>query len=578
MIAFDDKEWNYLKHPEKRPIPDMSQLKGSQNFLRQLYNQKNKEITIMPDYDTDGVTSGIYAYYGLQLLHIGTNVNIYFPDANDGFGVSPESVRKAMDVFPSTQVLLTTDNGISAIEGVKEANRQGLNVLITDHHEGLKEEPAALGIVNPNRVGDNYPFKGLSGAHVIHKVLWKYMETVEPDKKDGLEALTPLVGLSTVADIMPIQKENHTLLKQVLQLMNQEDFNEYLTQIVKKYPVLTGYGYGLLALLSALAKNKKAYKPYDESTFGWVISPMFNAPRRLYNKPDEAFKLFLKDDWGDAYRQAEHLMDINESRKDHVQEAVDTLEGNEIYQQFTKDPNAQSFQTAASHGIVGIISGRISNTYKVPTIVFSEPDGDGFIQGSGRSPEGVNLLEIVHKVHKYVPNIFKTYGGHAGACGVTIEASGWKVFEEYFSHFGKEAQSNQTLGDVQAVPVSFPDPYIKPYGKEAFTIEDTTDSKRILSTLDTLDDYAPFGQGFPSLGGVITLDLETVDLRAMGAKKNHLKIKMPFTPFEVIVWSDAQRILNAKESMLTIIFRFDKNEWNGRISLQGLTEDYFLHD
>lgn len=578
MINIDEEEWNYLKNPNERVIPDISLFKDGQEFLRQLYNQKEKEITIIPDYDADGVTSGIYAYYGLKLLHIGCKVNVYFPDADDGFGLSPDSVNKALELFPNTEVLLTTDNGISAIDGVNEANIKGVKVLITDHHEGLDIEPDALAIINPNRVGDTYPFKGLSGGHVIHKVLWGYMLTVEPDKQDGLEALYPLVGISTVADMMPIQKENHTILKQALHLMNRDDFEQYLAKIIQKYPVLDGYGYGLLALLKALDNYKKAYKPYDESTFGWVIGPIFNTPRRLTNKPNEAFKLFLQDDWNKAYNQACSLIELNESRKEVVQEAVDTLEESTIFQQFSNNPRAQSFQTSATHGVVGIISGRLSNTYKVPTIVFSEPDEDGFIQGSGRSPEGINLLKIVDKIHKYAPAIFKTYGGHAGACGVTIKASGWEIFEQYFNEFGSIEQEKQTIGEIKAVPVTFPDPLIKPYGKEPFTLEDKMDTVPFINALDELSKVAPFGQGFPPLEGVITIEKETVELMTMGKQKNHLKVKMPFVPFEVIVWSDAQRIIDSSEDMITILFKFSINEWNGRISLQGIANDYFLHD
>lgn len=573
-----DEEWSYLEHPDTRPIPDATELKGGKEFLRQLYNQQHKVITIMPDYDADGITSGIYAYYGLKVLNIGRNVHIYFPNADDGFGISPTSVQKALHLFPDTDVLLTTDNGISGVDGVNEANQLGVDVMITDHHEGEKIEPNALAIVNPNRIGDTYPFKGLSGAHVIHKVLWNYMQNVCPEKEEALRALWPLLAISTVADVMPIRNENHTLVKQALRLMNRNDFTTHMASITERFPELTGYSYGIVALFQALEASKKAYRPFSENTFGWVIGPLLNTPRRLTNRPDEAFQLFLQTDWKSAYQQAMKLIEFNEQRKGVVQSSIEQLEESASFHSFVKNPGAKSFQTEAGHGVVGIIAGRLTNTYKVPVIVFSEPDADGYIQGSGRSPEGVHLLNIVHQVHEKIPAIFKSYGGHGSACGITIESSAWPIFEEYFHLYGIEALKNQPAPEVEAIPVTFPDPLIQPLGKQPITIEDKMDTQVFMDALTKLSEIAPFGHGFPPLQGVITIDRNSVDLKTMGAKKNHLKISMPFVPFEIIIWSDATRITESSAAFISIIFSFDINEWNGRTTLQGIGKDYILHD
>lgn len=578
MTQLTDEEWTYLQHPNTRPIPDVTQFKDGSTFLRQLYNQKHKNITIMPDYDADGVTSGIYAYYGLKLLGIGNTVNIYFPNADDGFGLSPTSVTKARHLFPDTDVLLTTDNGISGIDGVNEANNHGIKVLITDHHEGESIEPAALAIVNPNRIGDTYPFKGLSGAHVIHKVLWSYMQTVCPEKEEGLRALWPLLAISTVADVMPIRNENHTLLKQALTLINRHDFTEYMTTIVHQFPELTGYSYGMVALFKALENKRRAKPPYSESTFGWVIGPLLNSPRRLTNKPDAAFNVFLQTDWESAYNRANALIELNEQRKGIVQDAIDNLENNRSFENFTKHPIAQTFQTTAGHGVVGIIAGRLSNTYKVPVIVFSEPDAEGYIQGSGRSPDGIHLLNIVKKVHEKIPAIFKTFGGHGAACGITIKESGWSIFEEYFELFGKDAIQDQPVPDIDAVPITFPDPILKPFGKEPWTIEDTTDAKVFIEAIDELSCIAPFGHGFPPLQGVVTINLSSIQMQTMGKDKNHMKFRSQFVPFEIIVWGDAKRIQESTSQYITVVFNFDINEWNGRTTLQGIGQDYLLHN
>ena len=578
MHDISDTEWHYLKHPEDRPLPDATAFKDGQHFLRTLYNQQHKEITIMPDYDADGVTSGIYAYYGLQVLGIGKQVNIYFPNADDGFGVSPTSVHKAVAQFPNTQVLLTTDNGTSAVEGVKTANALGLTVLITDHHEGDIEEPDALAIINPNRVGDPYPFKGLSGGHVIHKVLWTYMKQVCPDKQEALEMLAPLVGLSTVADVMPIQDENHSMVKQALALMNRDDLVNQLGGVIQRHPVLEPYANGLVALLNVLEQHNKAKRPFTENTFGWVMGPLMNTPRRLTNKPDLSFEMFLQPSWEDAVKHAHRLIELNEERKGIVQGSIDALEEMPTYQRFVAAPVAQSFKTTAGHGIVGIIAGRLSNTYKTPVVVFSEPNDDGLIQGSGRSPEGFHILDILKQIQCAAPTVMESFGGHAAACGVTIKESAWPIFNAYFEQFGAQQTTIYVEPEINAFPVTFPDPLLKPFGKAPDTIEDTHDAKVYIDAVIELESVAPFGQGFDPLQGVITIDLRSIQQQLMGRDKTHIKFKMAFVPFEVIIWSDAKRISESDDPYITIQFDFSINEWNGRVSLQGIGKEYVLHN
>lgn len=571
-------EWEKLKNPDLRAVPDVDQFKGGEEFLRHLFNQKNKVITIMPDYDADGVTSGIYAYYGLKTLNIGSHVNVYFPNADDGFGMSPISVTKALELFPDTDVFLTTDNGLSAIAGTDEANKRGVKVMITDHHMGEDIEPNALAIVNPNRKNDMYPFKGLSGAHVIHKILWAYMKAVCPEKEDALTAMLPLVAISTVADVMPIRDENHSLVKKALVQLNQPNAIEYYQSIMTRFPELKGYLLGLVALLKVMETTKKATAPYNESTFGWVIGPLFNSPRRLTNKPDAAFNLFLQSEWKNAAMQAMYLIELNDERKDIVQTSVDTLEQNPLFKAFEQAPVAQTFKTSASHGVVGIIAGRLTNTYKVPVIAFSQPDENGHIRGSGRSPEGVDILSIVKKVNEKVPNIIVGFGGHEGACGITIHETGWEIFERYFEEYGSQAIVEQPTLEVSGYPVTFPDPIINPMGLEATTIEDKLDTVPFIEALNELELIAPFGHGFDPLSGLITIDLSSVVPQIMGNKRNHIKFKIPFVPFEIIIWSDAQRISESTCNYITIQFAFSLNEWNGRISLQGIGKDYTLHN
>jgi len=572
------EEWHYLKHPESRPIPDAMELEEGKDFLRELYNAKDKVITVLPDYDADGVTSGLIAYFGLQLLNVGHRVYLYYPDADDGFGLSPVSVDKALDQFPDTQVFLTTDNGISAIEGVNEANQRGAHVLITDHHQGLVQEPNALAIVNPNRVSDSYPFKGLSGGGVIYKVLYTYMNRVAPDKKHALESLLPMVGLSTVADVMPITGENHSVVKQSLRWLNQENVIDVMSDLMNQYPVLKPYFIGLTALIQILKDRKKAYQPYTEKIYGWVIGPILNTPRRLTNKPNEAFELFLQPSWYKATKQASYLIDLNESRKDVIKETIESMEQTADFRFFQSQPSVRSFRTDAGHGVVGLIAGRLMNSYGLPTIVFSQPDENGRIQGSGRSPEGVHLLDILNKVHARIPDAFVSYGGHAGACGITITESSWESFNQLFELFGKQAVAEQPEREVRAVPLTYGDTMIRPLGKDPFVVQDTQDIDLLLEATDILDEIAPFGHGFPPLQAVITVQRSQINERTMGKKQNHLKIQHKTIPFDIIAWSDAKQFNINDDEYVTFIVSLGSNTWKGKTTLQGVADDYMFHD
>lgn len=578
LHTISDEEWHYLTHPEQRPIPSAMALGEGKYFLRELYNSQHKVITILPDYDADGITSGIIAYMGLQLLNIGKRVHLYYPDADDGFGLSPVSVDKALDQFPDTQIFLTTDNGISAIDGVNEANQRGAHVLITDHHQGGKQEPNGLAIVNPNRVNDPYPFKGLSGGGVIYKILHDYMETVDPSKKEALESLLPLVGISTVADVMPIIGENHTIVKQSLRWMNQPNVIGVMKTLMNQHPALKPYLLGLTALITALKEQKKAYQPYTEKIFGWVIGPILNTPRRLTNKPDEAFELFVQPSWYKASKQALHLIELNETRKTVVKETIATMENTPAFRHFQQNPSVRSFQTTAGHGVVGLIAGRLTNSYHVPTVVFSHADEDGYIQGSGRSPEGIHLLNILDKIYHRTPEIFKSYGGHASACGITIKESEWEAFNQQFELFGAQAVAKQPEIDVQAVPLSYPNPMIEPLGKDPFVICSEKDTETLLEAVKLLDNLAPFGHGFPPLQAVLTVYKGSVNPRIMGKQQNHLKMQHPDVGFDLIVWGDAKRIQQSSENYLTAIVSLGANTWNGKTSLQGIVDDYLLHD
>ena len=205
----DKSELPELLKPTQQLENDPFLIKDSREWLNQLFNHKDDEITVVGDYDADGVLASAVMREGLNILNIGKQVNTYVPTRMDGYGITPVSVQRLMQQFPNTQTIVTVDNGVAAFDGVQAAKDLGLTVLVTDHHlakpEGL---PIADAIVDINRPGDDYPFKGISGTAMAYKMLQAYARIINPGLSTMIEQLKVLVGISTVTDMMPMRHEN----------------------------------------------------------------------------------------------------------------------------------------------------------------------------------------------------------------------------------------------------------------------------------------------------------------------------------------------------------------------------------
>lgn len=360
---------------------------------------EGQKITIYGDYDVDGITSTAIMYEALSDL--GADCDYYIPNRfKDGYGPNKAVYQQLID--QGTQLIVTVDNGVSGAEAVALAAKQGVDVVITDHHELPEQLPDAYAIIHPQLAGGDgpYPFSGLSGAGVAFKTVTALLEEVPQDALD-------LCALGAIADVMPLVDENRVLVKYGLEQLRHTS------------------RLGLLALCQSCNLE---LDQIDEEKVGFVIAPNLNAIGRL-DDASCAVELLTTLDESQAQTIAEKIKDTNEERK----KLVDTIskQALEMAQDNQKPVNV-IYHDNWHLGVLGIAANRVMENTGKPTILLTRTD-EGLLKGSGRSIEAFNLFAAIDP-HR---DLLENFGGHHMACGLTLKAENMASFEEALA---KEAQ------------------------------------------------------------------------------------------------------------------------------------------
>ena len=304
-------------------------------------------------------------------------------------------------------LIITVDCGISGIEEIKYANSLGIETIVTDHHEPMEVLPPAVAIVDLKRKdNDTYPFKSLAGCGVVFKLTQALGMRLGIDEKEYLKYLD-IVCVGTISDIVPLVDENRVIAKLGLKLVE-----------VTRNP-------GLKALL-----NASGYKVVNSNTISFGIAPRINACGRM-GYEEEALKLFLTENLVQASEITERLNKYNRDRqeieKNIYDEAIKMME--------KEDSNAQSIVLGSNnwhHGVIGIVSSKITEMYFKPSILICFEGEDG--KGSGRSIPGFDLHEALAETAKYL----EKYGGHEMAVGLSLKKNNFNRFKEAFEKYVEE--------------------------------------------------------------------------------------------------------------------------------------------
>lgn len=356
-----------------------------------------KKIAIYGDYDCDGVCSTTILYKVLQAL--GANFKYHIPNREDeGYGMNSNRIRKLKE--EGVEVILTCDNGISAMEEVKLAKELGMTVVITDHHdipyveEGGKRKnviPEGDAVINPKQ-DDSYPFKELCGAGIALKFSEQLVKAIGRNF-DEFKYLYQFAAMATVCDVVELLDENRIIVKEGLKIINNNP-NKGLNELIKV--------------------SKLEGKTIGEYHFGFVLGPCVNATGRL-ETADLSVELLITEDDDRARKLAQKLHELNSKRQDMTEESVErVLE--KIKNEKNKDDKVIFVYDEEIHeSIAGIVAGRVREYYNLPTIIMTK--GKDMPKGSGRSIEGYNMFEELSKCKEYIDK----FGGHPMAAGLSVK-------------------------------------------------------------------------------------------------------------------------------------------------------------
>lgn len=379
--------------------------------------ETQEKVIIYGDYDVDGITS--ITVLKSFLKDVGLDVDYYIPNRlEEGYGLN----KNAIDEIAKNKytLMITVDCGISAIEEVDYANSLGIEVIVTDHHEPGEELPKALAVIDNKRKDSKYPFRELAGVGVAFKVSQALAQSMNVKEEEYLKYLD-IVCVGTISDIVPLISENRVITKLGIKLLKQTRNT------------------GLKAII-----NSSGYSQINSTTISFGVAPRINACGRM-GKAEQALKLLLSKDIYEVNKLTQELNNYNRERqeieKEIFESVLNKIEQNNLDKNRTIVVGGEGWH----HGVIGIVSSKITEKYFKPSILLSfEEDGTG--KGSGRSIPGFDLHEALMKCE----NCLEKFGGHSMAVGLTLKKD---KFEQFYEEFEKVAKENKTENIVPIINV-----------------------------------------------------------------------------------------------------------------------------
>jgi len=492
-------------------------------------------ILIVADFDADGATSCALSLRALRAMGA-SDVRYLVPNRFEyGYGLTPEIVEVARRQQPA--LIMTVDNGISSIAGVAAARQAGIRVLITDHHLPGDGMPDADAIVNPNLPGDAFPSKALAGVGVAFYVMlalrarlretgwFAQQQLAEPNLAQWLD----LVALGTVADVVPLDRNNRILVQQGLQRIRAG----------RCVP-------GIRALLEAGGRNPARVVASD---LGFAAGPRLNAAGRL-DDMSLGIECLLAGDMAGARSMAAQLDGLNRDRKEietgMQAQALTAIERLRL-QEASLPTGLCLFDPDWHQGVIGILAARIKERLHRPVIAFARST-DGEIKGSARSIPGLHIRDALDAVAACHPALIRKFGGHAMAAGLVLAERDFPAFAEAFD---AEVSSHLDADDLDCVL----------YSDGMLEGGDFS-----LATAQVLRDAGPWGQGFPE--PLFDGEFAILEQRVVGER--HLKLVLQpgndAVRLDAIAFNTDPVPAGCRHARLA--FRLDVNEFRGRVSPQ----------
>lgn len=586
-MGWTDQYLEKINNPEHPLLKDVDQMATALEILR----TSNKEVTIIPDFDTDGICAGMILYAGLN--EIGITTNLHIPDYHLGHEIQPAVINAVQQEFPNTSAIITCDAGTNSAAALTHANNIGLITLVTDHHVEESKSLAHI-LVNPNRIDETYPNREICGAHVAYQVVERYASLYRPNALSAITWLKTFAGIGTVADVMGLVYENRDLVREALMFTRllttmpepaptykkikskYEEPDEFdgiditidrtptllsMLRSQSHHPVYMRAFEGLAMLFEELGTTNERV---DEQLYGFSVAPAFNATRRVDGDYRTGFAVFTADTPDEQRAATQQLVEYNVRRKTQVRQILnEILESDQPWAPYV-------FPTDALPGMLGLIAQNLMPMYGHPVAVV-RIHTDGSCSGSMRSPTWFPVIEQLNSLGD--PDIGAQ--GHEFACGV-------------------HAPSTQALHDALATLVPkrrdeiiaetgilvHSDPAALVLGTSPDADAPLHEIKAITQCMSAVKELAPFGYGFPAPPVDMVINLATCSIHTMGDQKQHLKLLTP-EGVALFWWnradlapllSDRKNSTNTAETMCRLRVTLGLNTFAGRTTLQGIVD------
>ena len=495
--------------------------------------EASQRLLIVGDYDCDGATA--CAVGVLALRAFGARVEYLVPNRFEyGYGLTPEIVRVAAQRAPD--ILITVDNGIASVEGVREANALGMRVIVTDHHLPGECLPDAACIVNPNQAGCEFPSKHLAGVGVMFYAMLALRGELRRrgafagKDEPSLAALLDLVALGTVADVVRLDRNNRILVEQGLRRIRAGRCQP-----------------GIRALLEVSGRVPRQVCAHD---LGFLLGPRINAAGRLTDIT-LGIECLLSDDPEHAQELARQLHELNRERRTieagMQDSALEHLEAIDAAGAF----GLALYRKDWHQGVIGILAARIRERFHRPVIAFADGTA-GELKGSGRSIAALHLRDALDLMDKRHPGLILRFGGHAAAAGLSIRAEAFAAFRDAFDATLRELLTPADLDE--RIETDGP---LEPH-------------QLTLELAEKLRSIA-WGQGFPAprfLG-----EFRVVDQRVVGGAHLRLTLAVPGAGAGG-VQAMLFRCIARLPATIRCVYRLEVNEWNGLRGVQLVLENW----
>lgn len=503
----------------------------------EIAKEKGEPVWIYGDYDVDGITSVSLCY--LALKELGYNVKYYIPLRDEGYGLNIEALNHIKS--EGGTLTITVDCGISSHKEIAHANEIGIDIIVTDHHEINNGNPPAFAVINPKREDNEYKFKYLAGVGTAFFLISALFE--KNNLKDELYKYLDIVAIGTVADIVPLLKENRIFVKEGLEYLRRSKWLG-INMLIKK--IFEDY-------------ETRKFNTYD---IGFIIAPIFNAAGRLEDAK-RAVELFIERDHRICSTIISELLSKNSERKeiqeDIFQKAVEKIENEKLYENAILIVGEEGFH----HGVIGIVASKILDRYYKPTIIMEIKKDEGIATASCRSIEGFNIIEALNNFS----DLLLKYGGHSGAAGFSIKIENIPEFSKKLNEYAEK-----TISDIAFVkPIKIDKPL-------AFY-------KISYDFLDKISLLEPFGFGNSS--PIFSLNNCQFDnLRLIGKDRKHIMMNIikDGQEFKNCVWFNSDDIFEELVSLTNIDIAFKlkletfKDKYQYKIFIEDIKESIIIEN